>query len=213
MDQGALLLWQAAVMNKSKGRRPSGCFDSSAFVSEKLRKVARLSCRVDGPQRAVAAFAEYGVVVVVLPGLPGTFLDGAAMAHPDGTPVIGLTLRHERIDNFWFTLLHEAAHVCLHYDLLREAGTVFVDDLEIRSEEMFEREADALAGESLIPNHLLAQVQWDEASTHDDIIALSVRARVHVAIVAGRWQRDHQNYKKFSRLIERGTIRGHLADY
>jgi HTH-type transcriptional regulator/antitoxin HigA len=213
MDQGALLLWQAAVVSKSDGRRPTGRFDRSTFGAERLRKVARLSGRPDGPRRAIDAFAENGISIVILPALPGTFLDGAVMAHPDGTPVIGLTLRHERIDNFWFTLLHEAAHVCLHYDQLTEAGSVFVDDLEIRSEEIFEREADALAGESLIPNHLLAQVQWDEASTHDDIIALAVRARVHVAIVAGRWQREHQNYKKFSRLIERGTIRHHLQGY
>jgi HTH-type transcriptional regulator / antitoxin HigA len=213
MDQGALLLWQAAVLSKSEGRRPPARFDRSAFVSERLRKVARLSGRPDGPRRAIEAFAENGVSTVILPALPGTFLDGAVMAHRDGTPVIGLTLRHERIDNFWFTLLHEAAHISLHYDQLADAGAVFVDDLEIRSEDSFEREADALASESLIPKHLLAQVQWDEASTHDDILALSVRTRVHIAIVAGRWQRDHQNYKKFSRLIERGTIRQHLQHY
>jgi HTH-type transcriptional regulator/antitoxin HigA len=213
MDQGALLLWQAAVLSKSESRRPTARFDRSMFVAERLRKVARLSGRPDGPRRAIEAFAENGVSTVILPALPGTFLDGAVMAHRDGTPVIGLTLRHERMDNFWFTLMHEAAHIALHYDQLTDTGAVFVDDLEIRSEDAFEREADALAGESLIPKHLLAQVQWDEASTHDDIVALSVRTRVHIAIVAGRWQRDHQNYKKFSRLIERGTIRRHLQDY
>jgi HTH-type transcriptional regulator/antitoxin HigA len=213
MDQGALLLWQAAVLRKSESRGPIARFDRSVFVAERLRKVARLSGRPDGPRRAIEAFAENGVSTVILPALPGTFLDGAAMTHRDGTPVIGLTLRHERIDNFWFTLLHEAAHISLHYDQLTDAGAVFVDDLEIRSEDEFEREADALAGESLIPNHLLSQVQWDEASTHDDIVALSIRTRVHIAIVAGRWQRDHQNYKKFSRLIERGTIRHHLQDF
>jgi HTH-type transcriptional regulator / antitoxin HigA len=213
MDQRALLLWQAAVLNKSESRRPMAPFDKSVFVAERLRKVARLSVKPDGPRRAIEAFAENGVSTVILPALPGTFLDGAVMAHRDGTPVIGLTLRHERIDNFWFTLLHEAAHISLHYDELTDAGAIFVDDLEIRSEDAFEKEADALAGESLIPKHLLAQVQWDEASTHDDIVALSVRTRVHIAIVAGRWQRDHQNYKKFSRLIERGTIRHHLQDY
>jgi HTH-type transcriptional regulator/antitoxin HigA len=213
MDQRALLLWQDAVLSKSESRRPTAPFDKSVFVAERLRKVARLSVRPDGPQRAIEAFAENGVSTVILPALPGTFLDGAVMAHRDGTPVIGLTLRHERIDNFWFTLLHEAAHISLHYDQLTDTGAIFVDDLEIRSEDAFEKEADALASESLIPKHLLAQVQWDEASTHDDIVALSVRTRVHIAIVAGRWQRDHQNYKKFSRLIERGTIRHHLQDY
>jgi HTH-type transcriptional regulator/antitoxin HigA len=213
MDQSALLAWQAAVLNKSESRRPRVHYDRAAFSAERLRKVARLSGRPDGPQRAIAAFAENGVSIVILPAFPGTYLDGAAMAHEDGTPVIGLTLRHERIDNFWFTLLHEASHVALHYDQITDNGAIFVDDLDIRSDEVFERDADELAGESLIPKHLLAQVRWDDASTHDDIVALSVRSRVHIAIVAGRWQRDHQNYKKFSRLIERGTIRYNLKGY
>jgi HTH-type transcriptional regulator / antitoxin HigA len=213
MDRKALLLWQTAVLSKSEVRRPVAFFDRATFVAERLRKIARLSCKPSGPRRAIEALAESGVSTVVLPALPGTFLDGAVMLRPDGIPVIGLTLRHDRIDNFWFTLLHEAAHVSLHYDQLIDDGAAFVDDLEIRSEETFEREADKLAGESLIPQHLLAQVNWDDASTHDDIVALSVRSRVHIAIVAGRWQRDHQNYKKFSRLIERGTIRNQLKDY
>ena len=31
-----------------------------------------------------------------------------------GCPVIGLTLRYDRLDNFWFVLLHELGHVFLH---------------------------------------------------------------------------------------------------
>src|SRR5258708_7952902 len=104
-----------------------------------------------------------------MPPLPGTFLDGAAMVSASGVPVVGLTLRHDRIDNFWFTLLHEP---------------------------------DDLARDALIPANILDQVVWSSASSYDDIITVSTRARVPVAVVAGRWQRDHQNYKKFSRLID-----------
>ena len=42
-------------------------------------------------------------------------------------PVIGLTLRHDRLDNFWFTLMHQLAHIVLHYN--RAIG-VFYDELE-----------------------------------------------------------------------------------
>ena len=87
----------------------------------------------DGPRRAFRKLEEYGISVVILPPLPGTFLDGAAMVGPAGSPVIGLTLRYDRVDGFWFTLLHELAHVALHYDQLLDHGNAFVDDLEIRS--------------------------------------------------------------------------------
>lgn len=137
----------------------------------------------------------------------GRFLDGAVMSDPSRQPIIGLTLRHDRTDGFWFTLLHECAHVSLHFSTPMEGETVFIDDLEIRSEDEYEREADALARESLIPSNILDQVNWGPNTTVEDLMTLATRARVHLSIAARRWQRDHQNYKRFSRLIERNAIR------
>jgi HTH-type transcriptional regulator / antitoxin HigA len=90
--------------------------------------------------------------------------------------------------------------------MLKNNKEAFVDDMEIRSEDVCEREADDFARNLLIPPQFLAQINWGPETTLDEIIAVATRARVHVAIVAGRWQRDHQSYKKFSRLIERGTL-------
>jgi HTH-type transcriptional regulator / antitoxin HigA len=210
MDQGALMLWQAAVLKKSEDQLVASTYDPSAFQREHLRRLARLSAKPDGPARAIKALAELGISTVVLPPLPETFLDGAALMGARGNPVIGLTLRHDRLDNFWFTLLHECAHISLHYDHLVHSGAAFVDDLEVRSDDRFELEADELAGESLIPRAILSKIPWDKFTTLDEVIALSVQAQVHIAVAAGRWQRDHQNYKKFSRLIERGTLRNKL---
>jgi HTH-type transcriptional regulator / antitoxin HigA len=206
-DQPALLLWQAAVLKKSESDRLTAAFDRTIFGSHALRVIARLSARSDGPLRAFRDLKRHGIFAAILPPLPGTFLDGAVMAGPYGNPVIGLTLRHDRVDSFWFTLLHELAHIALHYDQLSDREPAFIDDMDILSEDGYEREADQLAGESLIPNSVLSQVHWGETTTQDEIVAVAVRSRVHVAIAAGRWQRDHQNYKKFARLIERGTLR------
>ena len=80
-----------------------------------------------------------------MPSLPGTFLDGAAMVTSANAPVVGLTLRYDRADNFWFTLLHELSHICLHYEVLIGGDTAFVDDMEIVSDNVREQEADTLA--------------------------------------------------------------------
>ncbi len=69
-----------------------------------------------------------GIHLILVSHLPKTYLDGAAMLMPNGTPVIGLTLRHDRVDNFWFTLLHELAHVARH---LSEKEPIIVDDLDL----------------------------------------------------------------------------------
>lgn len=79
--------------------------------------------------------------------------------------------------------------------------------MEIRSEDKYECEADTLARESLIPSNILDQVNWGPNTTLEDLMTLATRARVHPSIAAGRWQRDHQNFKRFSRLIERSAIR------
>jgi HTH-type transcriptional regulator / antitoxin HigA len=204
-DQSALLLWQAAVVQK-RGKAPAP-YQPRAFGAEALRQIARLSVKSDGPVRAVRKLTELGVSVVIMPPLPGTFLDGAVMSDPAGQPIIGLTLRHDRTDSFWFTLLHECAHVSLHFATLMKGDMVFIDDMEIRSEDEYERQADVLARESLIPSDILDQVNWGPETTFEDLMMLATRARVHPSIAAGRWQRDHQNYKKFSRLIERNAVR------
>jgi HTH-type transcriptional regulator/antitoxin HigA len=199
------LLWQAAVIQKSKNT--AGSFHPDAFGAEALREIGRMSARPNGPVRAVTKLAQLGVSVVIMPSLPGTFLDGAVMPDPNGQPIIGLTLRHDRTDGFWFTLLHECAHVSLHFSTLVKDEAVFIDDMEIRSEDEYEREADMLARESLIPSEILDQVNWGPDTTFEDLTKLATRARVHVSVAAGRWQRDHQNYKRFSRMIERNSIR------
>jgi HTH-type transcriptional regulator / antitoxin HigA len=206
-DQSSLMLWQAAVLQKSEKENETASFELNAFRSTDFRQLARLSVHGDGPIRAIKLLRASGVCVAILPPLPGTFLDGAAMISSSGSPVIGLTLRYDRVDSFWFTLLHEVAHIALHYDLLVQDQEAFIDDMEIRSDDTLEREADEFARTSLIPDHFLAQVRWSGDSSSDDLIAVATRSRVHVAIVAGRWQRDHQNYKKFARLIERDTLR------
>lgn len=62
----------------------------------------------------------------------------------DGSPVIGLTLRHNRVDSFWFCLLHELAHVSRHLSL---SGGLIVDDLDragnkVEAEDIIEKEIE-----------------------------------------------------------------------
>lgn len=46
---------------------------------------------------------------------------------PNGSPVVALTLRYDRLDNFWFTLFHKLAHVALHLE--KDDVEAFFDDL------------------------------------------------------------------------------------
>jgi Zn-dependent peptidase ImmA (M78 family) len=60
-----------------------------------------------------------------------------------------MTLLRDAVDNFWFTLLHEIAHVVLHYRTGLSAG--FFDDVTSTEVDELEGEANAFAGNLLIP--------------------------------------------------------------
>ena len=206
-DSVALLVWQAAVLAKASQCTALSKYDPKKLNIKLFRRIAHLSVERDGPRKAIELLNSFGVIVVLLPTLPGTFLDGAAMLSKEGEPIIALTIRHDRIDNFWFTLLHELAHIVCHFDVISSGHDAFFDDLDLASEDKREQEADELAQDALIPQAAFAEANWNTYSSIEDINSISESAGVHVSVVAGRWQRDHADYRKFSRLIERNTLR------
>lgn len=206
-DYVAVQAWCAAVLLRAEHVQVSGVFDVAKVRKlEVVRTLAKLSIYADGPRRAHQMLSDLGIILIVLPHLPGTHLDGAALRRPkDGVPVIALTLRRDRIDNFWFTLLHELAHVAFH---LSDERAYIVDDLDIGSSEQIETEADELAGTALIPDDQWNA--WDVKGTYTgvaDILSFARKMEVHPAIVAGRWQKTHKDYRKFSRFLGHGTVR------
>jgi len=82
-----------------------------------------------------------GVKFFVLNHLAKTYLDGAAF-RDNGNPVIVYTLRYDRVDNFWFTIAHEIAHILLH---IRRRGDYFIDNLTDAITTIKEHQANAFA--------------------------------------------------------------------
>ncbi len=203
-DQSALYAWCSAVQIIAAKHSISTKAAKHSPTVREGRELAKLSVHEDGPERVREALAKLGIILVVLDHLPGTYLDGAAMCRQlDGVPIIAITRRHDRLDNFWFTLLHEYMHVALH---LGDERPVIVDDLEVRGEEDFEEEADRNAQLALIPKKV-----WERNDSDDfdlvDLVRTARQAGVHPAIVAGRWQREHNDYRRFSKFVGRGEVR------
>ena len=205
-DLGALEAWCAAVLVRAEGQvlpKKRGMKRNRSSA----RELAKLSALPDGPTHAKKFLKELGVALVILEHLPGTYLDGAAICRSDGAPVIAMTLRYDRIDNFWFTLLHEFAHVCCH---LGEGTRLIVDDLEVSSSERIEEEADQFARDALVPPKIWAKFESPEVGT-DQIEAVARDAGVHPAIVAGRWRWENGDYRRFAKLLGHGEVRKHFA--
>ena len=210
-DALALWAWQARVLQLSENA-PVGEYAPEAMTESLMRSVISLSRLEDGPQQARRLLDRNGIAVVILGHLPGTHIDGLAMMRHDGHPVIALTLRHDRIDNFWFTLAHELAHVVLH--LSKGDTTIFLDDLESDARtSRKEKEADAFAANLLIPDDLWEKSGMLKDPTEQHAHALAIRAHVNAAIVAGRVQFEKRNYAILNRLLGKRMLRKQFPTY
>jgi HTH-type transcriptional regulator/antitoxin HigA len=195
-------LWLARVRDVADSREAVHArFNRSELNDELLRYVARLSWMPDGPRSAMQFLEDRGIAVVIEPHLPATHLDGAAMLSQSGTPVIGLTLREDRLDNFWFTLLHELVHAQRHLDA--EGYRAIADEKIERQEEEegIEKEANDTAAEILIPRAYWKRSRAYLKPSTDSIQELARQLQIHPAIVAGRVRRERKNYSQFSSIV------------
>ena len=203
--------WLARVVLRARQQKRLGArFVASALTSEFIQQVAKLSCADQGPMLAQEFLAMKGITLVVERELSGMKLDGAVIRDDDGTPVIGLTLRYDRLDNFWFTLMHELAHLQRHFGT---QAVAFVDDISnVDSTDLREREADALAAECLIPRAVWSRSDAARLRTSSAVEALASELRISSAIVAGRIRRETGNYKILTKHLGQGEVRRHFPD-
>lgn len=136
--------------------------------------------------------ADYGIRFVIVEPLPGSRIDGATF-WIDGSPVIALSARFDRIDCFWFTLLHEFSHVkhrdrqSIDTDLVGEQNDPSKPSL--MKEEM-EQRADREAAAMLIPPDKIQSfiVRVRPMYSKNRIIQFANLIRVHPGIIVGQLQ-------------------------
>jgi HTH-type transcriptional regulator/antitoxin HigA len=205
VDNYALTAWTARIKIKAMKSPPIGEYKPETVNLEFMREVVRLSTFDAGPKLAIEFLARHGISVVVEGHLLRTYLDGAATIVGQKQPVIGLTLRHDRIDNFWHTLIHELAHVALHFS----KGTIaFYDDLDVGDQgDDREREADTMATEALVPRKEWRESPASRLRTPEAAKHLADKLKIHPAIVAGYIRHHWKSYRKLSHLVGHGLVR------
>lgn len=196
-DEMAILAWRMCVLRKAREVISTREYKHGTITPEWLRELAKLSAFDEGPKLAKEHLARHGITLVIEKHFKRTFLDGAAMLDND-RPIVALTLRHDRVDNFWFALLHELAHVAKH---LKPETPVFIDDLDRTNLQTVEGEADAMAQEALIPNQSWSAAKVRQTLASEDVIAYADEIGVHPAIVAGRLRHEEKNFRLLSHLI------------
>ncbi len=203
-DPYSLLAWRARLLQRAKSLETSNPIRPLETQSL-VRSLVGLSTKKNGPVETVELLRQHGIILIIERHLPSTHLDGAAMMVNGDTPIIGLTLRHDRLDNFWFTLLHELGHVFLHRDQgLREG---FFDEEGAPSVDKLEKEADSFAESAFITNEVWAKSFVRFTRDKNQVIEFAKNRGISGAVVAGRIRRERKDYTIFSELVGQGELR------
>lgn len=179
-----------------------------------LSKLSQLRKHPEEMRKIPRVLGEYGIRFLLVETLPSAKIDGVCFWLNDRSPVIAMTMRHDRIDNFWFVLRHELEHVfqghgraepALDADLEGDrAGT----GLNVPEEE---RIANKAAAEFCVPPQMLDAFIARKAPffSERDVLGFAQTLGVHPGLVAGQIQHRTGRYNLFrNHLIK---VRGFIA--
>jgi HTH-type transcriptional regulator/antitoxin HigA len=173
--------------------------------AEAIGRIAKLSAEPNGIERAIELLLQYGIIVVFERHLPKTKLDGAAMAMDGTYAVIGMTARHDRLDNFWFVLLHELGHIVRHWQYVLEGG-ILDEDTEGAPGGIVEDEADEFAENAILPRTTWLSSTVRFTKLPEGIRDFARRHNLHPALIAGRIRRE-RGYAEFADMVGNGEVR------
>ena len=203
-DPHALAAWRIRVITLALTESLPE-YEKSKLTPDYFFELVKLSYLDQGPLLAREFLNKGGIHLVIEKHLPKTHMDGAAVLLHDGSPLIALTLRYDRIDNFWFTLFHELGHVMLH---LNEDNLEFIDELSDEEATNCEAEANQFARDHLIPEEY-----WNEDLIKDStppkeaVEAFADELRISPAIPAGRIRYELGEYSLYRDLLGQGLVR------
>lgn len=146
--------------------------------------------------------AESGIRFVIVESLSSAKIDGVCFWLNAEQPVIGMSLRYDRIDNFWFVLRHELEHV-----LSEHGKAAAIIDAELEGERAGvgsdiaeeERVANEAAAEFCVPRSRMQGfiARKSPIFAERDIIGFARILGVHPGLVAGQLQYATGRYDLF----------------
>jgi len=205
IDDTLLTIWMSLVKDEANLVRVERQIPSfEALSKEDLRAIAKLSIDVNAIKKLPEILAEKGVILVYCRALSGMKLDGATFKLKSGQIVVGMSIRFSRLDYFWFTLMHELAHVVL---LKGEFEGALIFDLEECDLDVHEKAANKLAKESLVDRTTWRNCEPKYQSGETAVRKYASKEGVHPSIVAGLLRKELNDYSRYSKIINEHDVR------
>jgi HTH-type transcriptional regulator/antitoxin HigA len=176
---------------------------SPAGLPAALAKLKGLLGAAEEARKVPRILAEYGIRFLIVETLPSAKIDGVCFWLDANSPVVAMSLRFDRIDNFWFVLRHELEHVRQRHGL----GETYMLDAELEGDragtgdhiEVEEREANSAAADFCVPQKMMDAFIARKAPlfAERDILAFAKMANVHPGLIAGQLRHRIGRYDRF----------------
>jgi len=175
---------------------------SASAVMNAVRELKPLLGSPEGARKVPRILGDCGIRYAIVESLPTAKIDGVCFWIDEKSPVIGMTLRFDRIDNFWFVLRHELEHV------IQEHGkSAVMLDVSLEGERAGtgadipteERVANQAAAEFCVPQTPLTKFIQLKAPlfAERDIRGFAATYKIHPGLVAGQLQYKTKRFDLF----------------
>ncbi len=195
------LTWYQMARNVAAAKKPKAY--SKAKLKGLFNQIHSYTRMEEGINRFLAELKNAGVLFFVLPHLSKTYIDGAAF-FSGMNPVIVYTARYKRIDNFWYTLAHEIAHVLNH---LNDDNPFILDNFSSSERDILEDEANNLAGEKLRHGEVYAYLEPHlDYLTTLKVEECAAKYEVHPAIIIGKLAHENDKFFRIQRFYNEDVL-------
>lgn len=189
---------------------------SERDLRARLPELRHLMIHAEAVTEALDILRECGVRLVIVETLPGAKIDGVCTWLDDETPVVGLTILYDRLDNFWFVLRHEIEHV-LNGDGKDRVGMIDNFSEPAENSEDCEIVANRESANFCIPADSMDSffMRKNPYFSENDVLGFASRMGVHPAIVVGQLQKRMGRYdylRKYQVPVRKYLLRNYIAD-
>jgi HTH-type transcriptional regulator/antitoxin HigA len=177
-----------------RARRMARTMPMAAFDDRQMRSLKRdlriLAAYPAEAKNVPQVMADNGIRFVVVEHLSGSRVDGAAFWLDEHSPAIAVSLRLDRIDNFWFTLMHECSHIDHHDALSIDTEMGQEERVQPLMKEEIEKRADEEGAASLVPPAELNSFirRLGPIYAEPNIVQFAHRIKMHPGIIVGQLQ-------------------------
>lgn len=187
---------------------------SSSKLESMIEGLRSLLVSAENVRLVPRLLEQAGIRFVIVEGLPSAKIDGVCFWLDERSPVVGMSLRHDRVDNFWFVLRHELEHVRLGH-----GKNHIILDAELDGERAGigpnvseeERLANKAGAEFCVPQVQMKAFVDRKAPlfSERDMVGFARSIGVHPGLVAGQLQHITGRYERFRQHLEK--VRTHLV--